>query len=192
MFNLEQAIQSTPSELPNWLLDIAAYYGGKRVFKLEVPFWLNAYPDLLALLDESQKQGEIIAIPTTGDMYNYAEGIPQTFNVEILANTWRKLREANREHARRQITREGKRLHVEAGYNHDVYNANIIDIADEARHHLNRLNTKQDPPDPPNVRRAHEMRLQKIKLIKGDELREQYPDLYASIRQALEMKPEAA
>jgi hypothetical protein len=179
--------QTTSGELPNWLLDISAFYGGKRAFKLEVPFWLNAYPDLLELIDESQKRGEIIAIPTTGDMY-YKDGVPQVFNVEILASTWRQLREANRKHARRQITREGKRLHVEAGYNHDVYNANIIDVADEARHHLNRLRTEQDIV----VRRGHEMRLQKLKLIKGDELREQYPDLYATIRTALEMVPEAA
>jgi hypothetical protein len=168
------------------LLDISAFYGGKREFKLEVPFWLNAYPDLLQLLDESQRSGEIIAIPTTGDMYDYAKNIPQIFNVEILANTWRRLREANRQQARRQITRDGQKLHVETGYNHDIYNANINDVADDARHHLSKLHTEYDV----RVRRAHEMRLQKIKLIRGDDLREHYPDVYADIRLTLGMTPE--
>lgn len=171
--------QTTQSELPDWLLDISKYYGGRAMFKLEVPYWLQAYPDLLELIDRSQKEGQIIAIPVAGDMY-YNDGVPQTFNVEILANTWRRLREANRERSRRQTTVDGKEYDLRNGKNHEVAISAIEDLAVNVECWIRNLS---DPN--PKKRNGSERFLQTTLSLRGRDLERSRPDLYRRIRDAL-------
>ncbi len=154
------------------------HYGRKAEFDVHLSDW-SAEEDLMQLLKDAKAANKLEAWPNR-DVCD-ENGNPMLVTVRLRPSTVDALRQETRQPLRRQVTIEGKEIDLRNGANHEILGARIEDLASVTKSYLSNL--RNDPE--PKVRRASQIRLHKVLLLRGGDFERHFPELRHEIEAAI-------
>jgi hypothetical protein len=175
---MEQSGELSNKSCGDWLRAIWEHHDRKASFELNVPDWVQDYPNLMQLIQDDKRKHRIRAWPCKdyGDMDNV--GTPNVIKVEITPSTLRELEPPETVH--RQTTVSGRPFDLRNRVNQEIWMARAQDLAINCECWLRNLS---DPFS--KKRNASERCLQTALSLRGKDLEDTFPELYATMRDAL-------